>query len=160
MSCGSLWIFEEIYSAFPFHRSQPCPGKWACIVEWSYEPCHAGPPKMDISYWRVQTRCGTLEEGMANHFSILAVRTPWALWKGKKMWHQKMCPPGQKVSSILLGKSSPSHQSQRSLSWLVLWRPTRSSRSSTRNRCPFHHMGLTFKSRKSKVTWSNEVLWS
>ena len=26
----------------------------------------------------------SLEKGMANHFSILALRTPWTLWKGKK----------------------------------------------------------------------------
>ena len=31
--------------------------------------------------------------GMANHFSILARRTPWAVWKGKKIWHLKMSSP-------------------------------------------------------------------
>ena len=31
--------------------------------------------------------------------------TPWTVWKGKKIWHQKMSPPGQKVSNMLLGKS-------------------------------------------------------
>ena len=34
------------------------------------------PPKMDGSWWRVLTECGPLEKGMANHFSILALRTP------------------------------------------------------------------------------------
>ena len=34
-----------------------------------------------------------LEKGMANHFSILAMRTPWTVWKGKKIWHWKMNPP-------------------------------------------------------------------
>ena len=38
----------------------------------SYEPCHVGPPKMDGSWWRLLTKCGPLEKGMANHFSILA----------------------------------------------------------------------------------------
>ena len=28
-------------------------------------------------------KCGPLEKGMANHFSILALRTPWTVWKGK-----------------------------------------------------------------------------
>ena len=28
--------------------------------------------------------CGPLEKGMANHFSIPALRTPWTVWKGKK----------------------------------------------------------------------------
>ena len=30
---------------------------------------------MDRSWWRVLTKCGPLEKGMANHFSILALRT-------------------------------------------------------------------------------------
>ena len=40
------------------------------------KPCLVGPPKMDGSWWRGLTECGPLEEGMANHFSILALRTP------------------------------------------------------------------------------------
>ena len=35
-----------------------------------------------------------LVKGLANHFSILALRTPWTIWKGKKMWHWKMNFPG------------------------------------------------------------------
>jgi len=34
---------------------------------------------MDESYWRVLTKCGSLEKGMANYFSILALRTPGAV---------------------------------------------------------------------------------
>ena len=30
----------------------------------------------DGSWWRGLTECGPLEKGMANHFSILALRTP------------------------------------------------------------------------------------
>ena len=40
------------------------------------QACCVGPPKMDRSWWRVLTKCGPLEKGMANHFSILATRTP------------------------------------------------------------------------------------
>ena len=29
------------------------------------------------------------------HFSILAFRTPWKVWKEKKIWHWKMNSPGQ-----------------------------------------------------------------
>ena len=39
---------------------------------------------MDGSCWRVLTKCDPLEKGMANRFSILALRTPWTVWKGKK----------------------------------------------------------------------------
>ena len=31
---------------------------------------------MGRSWWRGLTECGPLEKGMANHFSILALRTP------------------------------------------------------------------------------------
>ena len=33
-------------------------------------------PKTGGSWWRDLTECGPLEKGMANHFSILALRTP------------------------------------------------------------------------------------
>jgi len=38
---------------------------------------------------------------------------------------------------------------------MVLWRPTRPSRTNTPKRCPFHYRGLECKSRKSRNTWSN-----
>jgi len=31
-----------------------------------------------------------LEEGMASNYSILVERTPWTVWKGKKIWGHKM----------------------------------------------------------------------
>ena len=45
---------------------------------------YVGPPKMDGSWWRVLTKRSSLEKGMANHFSILALRTPWTVWKAKR----------------------------------------------------------------------------
>ena len=45
--------------------------------------------------WRVLTKRGPLEKGMANHFSILALRTPWTVWKGKKIGHWKMNSPSR-----------------------------------------------------------------
>ena len=41
------------------------------------------------------TECGPLEKGMANHFSILAWRTPWTVWKGKMIVYWKRNSPGQ-----------------------------------------------------------------
>ena len=90
---------------FNFNESQPCHGEGICITQWSYESYHAGPPKTDGSQWRVLTKHGPLEKGMANHSSILAMRTPWTVWKGKKIWHWKMSTAGHKVSKMLLGKS-------------------------------------------------------
>ena len=34
------------------------------------------PPKRNGPWWRCLTECGPLEKGMANHFSILALRNP------------------------------------------------------------------------------------
>ena len=39
--------------------------------------------------------CWSLEKGMANHFSILALRTPWTVWKGKMIGYWKRNSPGQ-----------------------------------------------------------------
>ena len=49
-----------------------------------------------------------------------------------------------------------------SRSWMILWRPTRPSRTNTQKRCPFHYRGLECKSRKSRNTWSNRQIcpWS
>ena len=43
-----------------------------------------GPPKTGGSWWRGLTECGPLEKGMANHFSILALRTPGTVLKRQK----------------------------------------------------------------------------
>ena len=45
------------------------------------------------------------------------------------------------------------------VSWMVLWRPTRPSRTNTLKRCPFHHRGLECKSKKSGETWSSRQSW-
>ena len=42
---------------------------------------------------------------------------------------------------------------------MVLWRPTRTSRTNTPKRCPFHHRGLECKSRKSRRISSNRQVW-
>ena len=39
---------------------------------------------MDGSWWKVLTKCGPLEKGTANHFSILALRTPMNSMKRQK----------------------------------------------------------------------------
>ena len=51
----------------------------SCVTQWSYELCPAGPPKMDGSYWRILSKYGPLQKGIANHSSILATGTPWTV---------------------------------------------------------------------------------
>ena len=52
-----------------------------------------GQPKTGGSWWRDLKECGPLENGMANHFSILALRTPWTVWKGKMIGYWKRNSP-------------------------------------------------------------------
>ena len=40
-----------------------------------------------------------------------------------------------------------------------LWRPTRTSRTNTQKRFPFHYTALECNSRKSRDTWSNMQIW-
>ena len=47
----------------------------------------------------------------------------------------------------------------RSGSWMILWRPTRPSRTNTQKRCPFHYRALEWKSRKSRDIWSSRQIW-
>ena len=74
----------------PFWSHEP----QSYLTQWHYEPSRIGPTKMDRSQWGVLTKLCPLEKGMANHFSILALRTPWTVWKGKKIGHWKMNSPG------------------------------------------------------------------
>ena len=53
----------------------------------------------------------------------------------------------------------PNYWCWRSWSWMVLWRPTRPSKTNTQKRCLFHYRGLECKSRKSRNTWSNRQIW-
>ena len=48
---------------------------------------------LGVPWQRVLTKCGPLEKGKANHFSILALRTPEIVWQGKKIGHWKMNSP-------------------------------------------------------------------
>ena len=61
--------------------------------------------------------CGPLEKGMANHFSTLALGTPWTVWKGKVIGHWKRSSPGWQVPNMLLeirGEITPERTKGRS----------------------------------------------
>ena len=47
-----------------------------CRVGDSRGTAAAEPPKTGGLWWRGRTECGPVEKGMANDFSILALRTP------------------------------------------------------------------------------------
>ena len=68
-------------------------GPQPSLTQWN-QAMPMGQPKTGGSWCRGVTECGQLEKGMANHFSILALRTPWTVWKGKMIAYQKRNSPG------------------------------------------------------------------
>ena len=64
-----------------------------------------------------------------------------------------------KAFNIPESKSMPRPVILKKLSWKILGRPTRPSRTNTHKRCPFHYRGLECKSRKSRNIWRNRQIW-
>ena len=68
------------------HARLPCPSPTprvypnSCPLSWWCHPTISSSVVPFSSH--LQSKCGWLEKGMANHFSILALRTPWTVWKG------------------------------------------------------------------------------
>ena len=63
----------------------------------------------------------SMEKGMANYFSTLALRTPWTVWKGKKIGHWKMNVPGQCMLLEMSGEITPESKNNTQLwMWLVM----------------------------------------
>ena len=96
-SLSHVWLFATRWTAAyqgPLSMGFPRQEYWSgSPVLNETKPWHVGPPKTDGSWWRGLAEWGPLEKGMGNHFSILALRTPWTVWKGKKMGHWKMNSP-------------------------------------------------------------------
>ena len=93
---SSFWSQSfPVWALLP--TSQSC-GKGACMMNEAMR---------QMKLWD-KTGGGPLEEEMATHWGSLAWRTPWTIWKGKKIQLLEGDPPtlpGQKVSNMLLGKS-------------------------------------------------------
>ena len=60
-----------------------------------------GPPTMGRSWWRGLTECGPLEKGMANHFSIFALRTPSMKRQNDRILKQEL--PGSVGAQYVTG---------------------------------------------------------
>ena len=65
-----------------------------------------------------------------------------------------VCFQGKPFSITVIQVYAP-----RSWSWMILWRPTRPSRTNTQKRYPFYYRGLECKNRKSRNIWSNRQIW-
>ena len=88
----------------PFRDHTTCCGEGACVTLnlWAM-PCRA--PEDGWVIVKSSDKRWSTGERKANHSSILAMKTPWTVQKGKKIRNEKMNPPGQKMSNMLLGKS-------------------------------------------------------
>ena len=53
----------------------------------------------------------------------------------------------------------PDQYCWRRWNWMVLWRPTRPSRTNSQKRCPFYYGGLECKSMEWRNTWGNRQIW-
>ena len=92
-----MFLFPTFFFLYLWTEKLPnsSHGPQPCLTQWNYEPCHVGPPKTDGSWWSVMTKRGPLEKEMANHFSILALRTPWTVYEKAKRVHWKLNSPGE-----------------------------------------------------------------
>ena len=83
-----------------------CPWTWG--ISSKSLLCHTATLSNSVKLWAMLFRAtqdgrvmvessekkrGPLEKWMASHFSILALRTPWTVWKSKKIGHWKMNSP-------------------------------------------------------------------
>ena len=83
--------------------AQLCPTRWPHGLQHTRLPCPSPTPRpysnsCPLSRWCqpnisssvvpfsscLQSLLASMEKGMTNHFSILALRTPWTVWKCKK----------------------------------------------------------------------------
>ena len=75
-------------------------------------------------------------------------------------WHNDLHSfPRQTIQYHSNPSLCPDLECWRSWKWMLLWRPTRRSRTNTQKRYPFHYRELECKSRNSRNTWSNRQIW-
>ena len=103
-----VWWFEH-YLAKPLHGSQPCHCEGICQISETMNHAMKGHPRwMDRckkSWQNVVHRKRTMTMYKWQCTPVIpTLRTSWALWKGKTIWHQKMSPLDYKVSNVILGE--------------------------------------------------------
>ena len=101
-SLSCVWLFVTPWLQ---HIRPPCPSLTPRVYSNSCPLsrwCHPTTSFSVVPFSSHLTKRGPLEKRMANHFSIIALRTPWRVWKGKKIGHWKMNSPDPQVPSMLL----------------------------------------------------------
>ena len=71
-----------------------------------------------------------------------------------------VCFQGKPFNITVIQAYAPtSNAEETEVLWMVLWRPTRPSKTNIQKRCPFHYRGLECTNRKSRNTWNNGQIW-
>ena len=64
-------------------------------------------PSLVFDGWRILKKLGPLEKALENHFSILALKSLWTVWKGQKVWHWK--DKHRKLAKLITWTTAFSH---------------------------------------------------
>ena len=108
-SCHPLLLLPSIFPSIKvFSNESVLPIRWPKYWSFSFNisPSNEHPGLISFGMdWldllavqgtlKSLTECGPLGKGMANQFNILALRTPWTVWKCKKIGQWKMNSPGR-----------------------------------------------------------------
>ena len=92
------------------------------ITQWNYEPTYLNSVKLwTMPCKATRDRCIMVKNsdktwstggGMANHSSILAFRTPWTVWKGKRHDTERWTPQIGRCSICYLERVEKYHQKE------------------------------------------------
>ena len=105
--------------------------------------------------------CGQ-ESLRRNGVAIMVNKRVWNAVLGYNLKNDRMISvrfQGKPFSITVIQVYASTSNAEEAISWMVLWRPTRPSRTNTNKRYAFHHRGLECKSRRSRDTWSNRQVW-
>ena len=103
--------------------------------------------------------CGQ-ESLRINGLAIIVNKRVWNAVLGCNLKNDRMisvCFQGKWFNITVIQGYAPTVMLKK-LKLMVLWRPTRPSRTNTQKRGPFHFRGLECKSRKSRNTWSKRQI--
>ena len=150
------WWWTERTGVLRFMGSQRVRHNWVTEMNWT-ELKWTGMDEFNSDDHYIYYGQESLRR---NGVAIIVNKRVWNAVLGCSLKNDRMiCLFQDKPFSITVIQVYAPTSNRRSWSWMVLWRPTRPSRTNTQKRCPFHYRGLECKSQKSRNTWSNRQIW-
>ena len=100
----------------------------------------------------ISTTVGKIPEKKWNSTYCQQKSLKCSTWVQSQKRQNDLCSfPRQTIQYHSNPSLCPNHWCWRSWSWVVLWRPTRPSRTNTQKRCLFHYRGLECKVRSQEI---------